>query len=196
MIRWKGWQAPLLSELRPISPSATPNRRRGESCQLFRKSPAVSIQRKGCQKVTGCSVSFHKSKKILILLFWGDNPFTFFTFKPRVLQMQWSFLVIYTKTIFSNISLANKTTSPIQNGRYKIDLRCSHDLLIDTVSEVEHHQTAIPIPIHPNTNSQPGAAMANWWTPSQRWSTASPGSAPTLISARCDAADDVYGDGV
>ena len=98
---------------------------------------AVSIQRKGCQKVTGCSLSFHKSKKILILLFWGDIPFTFFTFKPRVLQMQWSFLVIYAKTIFCNISLANKTTSPIQNGGYKIDLRCSHDL-IDTVSEVEH----------------------------------------------------------
>ena len=113
---------------------------------------AVSIQRKGCQKVTGCSVSFHKSKKILILLFWGDNPFTFFSFKPRVLQMQWSFLVIYAKTIFCNISLANKTTSPIQNGRYKIDLRCSPDLLIVTVSEVEHckHQyqsNPIPIPI-------------------------------------------------
>ena len=66
--------------------------------------------------------------------------------------MQWSFLVIYAKTIFSNISLANKTTSPIQNGRYKIDLRCSHDLLIDTISEVEHckHQylfQSIPIPI-------------------------------------------------
>ena len=108
---------------------------------------AVSIQRKGCQKVTGCSLSFHKSKKILILLFWGDNPFTFFTFKPRVLQMQWSFLVIYAKTIFCNISLANKTTSPIQNGRYKIDLRCSPDLLIVTVSEVEHCKQSIPIPI-------------------------------------------------
>ena len=157
---------------------------------------AVSIQRKGCQKVTGCSLSFHKSKKILILLFWGDNPFTFFTFKPRVLQMQWSFLVIYAKTIFCNISLANKTTSPIQNGRYKIDLRCSHDLLIDTVSEVEHCKHQYLYQSNTNTNSQPGAAMACWWTPSQRWSTASPGSAPTLISARCDAADDVYGDGV
>ena len=86
--------------------------------------------------------------------------------------MQWSFLVIYAKTIFSNISLANKTTSPIQNGRYKIDLRCSHDLLIDTISEVEHckHQYLY----QSNTNSPPGAAMTCWLTPSQRWSIASP----------------------
>ena len=125
---------------------------------------AVSIQRKGCQKVTGCSVSFHKSKKILILLFWGDNPFTFFTFKPRVLQMQWSFLVIYAKTIFCNISLANKTTSPIQKEDTRLISGAAMTCWLTpyqkwSIANTNTYTNPIPIPI-PN-QVQPWRAGAH-----------------------------------